>query len=115
MYAKGIGTPQDKLEAYAWATIAEVELDGSDFEPEREARDLKTQLAKSLNSEEEAAGLNRAKELELEVMSFADSKGVPPTLIGLGIVAVLACIPVGLLLGANVFVGWAVRKIRSRA
>jgi hypothetical protein len=115
LYAEGIGAPQNKVEAYAWATIAEVELDGSDFEPEWEALDLKNQLAKSLTSEEEAAGLNRAKELQPEVMFFAGSKGILPTLVGLGILAVLACIPVGLLLGANVFVGWAVRKIRSRA
>lgn len=114
LYAEGTGTSQNRLEAYAWATIAEYHLDGSDFEPEREARDLKTQLDQSLTAAEKSVAINRAKELQPGFESFEKSRGSLPVLAGLGIVTVLACIPVGLLLGANVLVGWAVRKVRNR-
>ncbi|WP_262267181.1 MULTISPECIES: tetratricopeptide repeat protein [Microvirga] len=114
LYSEGTGTSQNRIEAYAWATIAEYHLDGSDFEPEQAARELKVHLGQALTADQAAAALNRAKELQPGVDSFEKSSGIMPIIAGLGILGVLACIPVGLLLGAKAFVGWAVRKIRGR-
>jgi hypothetical protein len=74
LYAEGRGVARDPLEAYALAAIAEAVLDDSDFEPERQATELKVRLAKELSPEAIRTALERARTRRPDLGDIATAK-----------------------------------------
>jgi Sel1 repeat len=74
LYAEGRGVERDPVEAYALAAIAEAVLDGSDFEPERQAGELKTRLAEELSPKSIRAALLHANVRRPDLGDVATAK-----------------------------------------